>query len=78
MSRESIVFLLGIILFISPYLGVPMQWKVWLYTGAGLILIWCGYSLRRTAYLRSLERANGERTADSFAEHKGGMVSDGE
>lgn len=71
MSRESIVLLLGIILFLLPHLGVPEQWKLYFYTAAGLVLIFVGYSLRRSAYLHSIETAEGEHESDSFAEHKG-------
>ncbi len=73
MSRESVVFLLGMVLFIAPHLGVPAAWKVYFYTVTSVIIMWCAYSLRRSAYLRSLERENGERTADSFTEHVGGQ-----
>lgn len=71
MSRESIVFALGIIIFLMPHLGVPEDWKVYFYTVAGLVLLITGYSLRRSAYLRSIEKENGEHDGDSFAEHKG-------
>ncbi len=78
MSRESIVFVLGIIIFLMPHLGVPEDWKVYFYTGAGLILLVAGYSLRRSAYLRSIEKENGEHDGDSFAENKGsrGVISE--
>lgn len=54
-----------------PHLGVPERWKFFLYTGAGLILILVGYSLRRSAYLRSIEKEDGEHDGDSFTEHNG-------
>lgn len=68
MSRESIVFVLGILLLIVPYLGVPTEWKHYFYLGAGILLMIIGYSLRRSAYLRSIEHQSGERRADSFVE----------
>ncbi len=73
MSRESVVFLLGMILFVLPHLGIPAQWKIYIYTGIAVVFIYCGYSLRRSSYLRSIERTDGERSADSFAEHVGGQ-----
>ncbi len=76
MSRESIVLVLGVILFIVPHLGVPERWKLYVYTGAGLILVFVGYSLRRSAYLRSIEDTNGEHNADSFVEHNGSRERD--
>lgn len=69
MSRESIVFIVGILIIIAPYLGVPEAWKVYFFTGVGVLLMVIGYSLRRTAYLRSLEEESGERRADSYVEH---------
>ncbi len=71
MSRESVVFILGIITFLMPHLGVPEVWKFYFYMGAGVLCIWAGYTLRRQAYLRSIERDNGERQAESFSEHTG-------
>lgn len=69
MSRESVVFVIGILVIIVPHLGVPEQWKLYGLTGAGVILMIIGYSLRRAAYLRSIEHKEGERRADSFVEH---------
>ena len=70
MSRESIVFILGILVVIVPYLGVPEQWKLYFFVAAGVLLMVIGYSLRRASYLRSLEHQEGERRADSFVEHE--------
>lgn len=71
MTRESIVLVLGIMLFLMPHLGVPEQWKFYFYVVAGVLLVLVGYGLRRSAYLRSIETADGEHDGDSFAEHKG-------
>ncbi len=54
-----------------PHLGVPSDWKMYFYLGAGAVCMLCGYSLRRSAYVRSIEQRNGERHTDSFAEHAG-------
>ena len=71
MSRESIVFTLGILLLVIPNLGIPESWKFYFFIVSGLLLVSIGYSLRKQAYLRSIERANGERGTDSFVEHTG-------
>lgn len=68
MTKETIVFSLGVLLLIVPQIGIPEGWKVWLYTGAGIVLIIVGYSLRRAAYLRSIDQGNGERRTDSYVE----------
>ena len=69
MSRESIVFLIGILIIIVPHLGVPDDWKIYFFTAVGILLMIIGYVLRRAAYLRSIEHQEGERRADSFVEH---------
>ena len=69
MTRESLVFILGIIVIIIPYSGITENWKLYILTGCGALLMVTGYSLRRSAYLRSLEHQPGERRGDSFVEH---------
>lgn len=69
MTRESVVFVLGVLVIILPHLGIPAQWKLYGLTGAGVLLMIIGYNLRRAAYLRSIEHTEGERRADSFVEH---------
>lgn len=68
MAQETIVFLLGIVLFITPFLGVPTDWKVYVYVGVAVILLIVGYRLRYDRFLRSLENEDGERATDSFVE----------
>ena len=71
MSRESIVFTLGILLLVIPHLGIPDAWKLYFYVASGVVLVFVGYKLRRSAYLRSIEKENGERGTDAFVEHGG-------
>lgn len=70
MSRESIVFILGVLVIVFPHLGIPQEWKSYFFVGAGILLMIIGYSLRRAAYLRSIEHQEGERRGDSFVEHE--------
>lgn len=69
MSRESIVFTVGILLLVIPKLSIPDSWKVYFFMASGLVLVIVGYTLRRSSYLRSIEKENGERGTDSFSEH---------
>ncbi len=69
MSRESIIFTVGLLVVIVPYLGVPEDWKRYFFIVAGALLMIVGYSLRRSAYLRSIEHDAGEHHSDSFVEH---------
>ena len=62
MSRESLVFLLGLGVFLTPFLGLPTDWKDYLIIGMGIILIVIGYSLRRSVYLK-----RSKMTADNKA-----------
>lgn len=68
MSKESIVILLGLIVFFTPSLGIPTEYKSYILSGSGVALMLIGYILRRVAYLRSTDRGDGEREADSFVE----------
>lgn len=71
MTRESVVFLAGIILFLVPNLGIPEAWKYVIYIGLSVILMIVGYMLRHAAFIRRIERSNGELHSDSFVEQKG-------
>jgi hypothetical protein len=68
MSKETFVFIAGILLTIVPFLGVPESWRQYTIGGIGLILILVGYFLRRRLYYNRLDKGNGERGADTFIE----------
>lgn len=68
MSKETLVFLFGILLLIIPFLGIPEEWRQYLIAAIGVVLVFIGYALRRAAFFRRIERQNGERAADSFVE----------
>ena len=69
MSRESIVFLFGIIVFWTPFLGITSDWKQYITVVSGVVLIIVGYQLRRAAYFRSIEEQDGDRKSESFVEN---------
>ena len=68
MSKETLVFVLGLFVFMTPFFGFPREWKEWLLIGIGIILMVVGYALRRNAFFQSLEQEGGERRADVFVE----------
>lgn len=68
MSRESFILLLGVVVFFTPWLGIPETWKLYILSGCGVLLLVVGYLLRRAAYLRRIDIGNGERGTDSFIE----------
>lgn len=69
MSKESIVFLFGIIVFWTPFLGVTDDWKRYIIVVSGIVLVIVGYQLRRAAYFRSIEEHDGDRKSESFVEN---------
>lgn len=69
MSRESFVFLIGFVVFFTPFLGIPNAWKEWIMMGSGTMVMFLGYKLRRAAFLRSITNEHGEHRSDAFVEH---------
>jgi hypothetical protein len=69
MTRESIVFLLGFLVFITSFLGIPREWKEWVFVVSGVFLMFLGYKLRRAAFLRSIMHESGEHRGEAFVEH---------
>lgn len=76
MPRESLVLLLGVVVLATQYLGIPEDWKQWVFVVSGVLLIAVGYSLRRSAFFRSIEVAPGERRGEAFVEHKAPMPNE--
>ena len=46
MSRESMLILLGILVVLSPFLGLPLSMLAWLLPFLGLVILGIGISLR--------------------------------
>ncbi len=76
MSKETIVFISGILLIIVPFLGVPLKWREYVIAALGVLLTFIGYALRRGLYLKHIERDGGERATDSFVETTDKLFSD--
>ena len=75
MSQESFVFFIGLLVLITPALGIPNAWKEWIFVGLGTLIVIVGYRLRRGRYLRSLETHEGERRAEAFVENHAPLVT---
>lgn len=67
MSKESLVFALGVLVLMMPFLGIPRDYKDWILIAVGALLMLIGYQLRRKRFLASLVK-EGERKTDAFAE----------
>ena len=52
MSKEMIVIALGVLVVITPYLGIPGTWKTVIFVLAGLSLAGLGFLLRGEALSR--------------------------
>jgi len=72
MSKESLVFVLGGIVFLTSFLGVPSEYKEWIFIVSGMLLMAVGYRLRRNAFLKSLKHESGELRGDAFVESRVG------
>jgi hypothetical protein len=49
MTREQVLIVLGIIVLISPWSGLPLAWLTWILLGIGLVVIGIAFTLiRRT------------------------------
>lgn len=70
MSKESLVFVLGVLVLLVPFLGIPRDYKDWMLVVCGSLLILFGYQLRRKRFLASLvqDGKEGERKSDAFTE----------
>jgi heme/copper-type cytochrome/quinol oxidase subunit 4 len=68
MTKETLVFALGIVLTLIPFLGIPEIFKQYMVVGVGVFLILVGYVLRRALYFARIDHGNGERGDDSFVE----------
>ena len=77
MSKETLVFISGILLTILPFLGVPETWRQYTILGLGVLLILIGYFLRRKVYLGRLDKGNGERGSDTFIETTEALFDEG-
>ncbi len=69
MSKEALIMVIGILVFFTSIAGIPSDWKEYIFKFSGVVLVIVGYILRRAAYLRSIDRGNGERGGDSFVEN---------
>ena len=67
MSKETLVFIFGILLTVIPFLGIPEVWRQYGVVVIGILLILIGYAIRRRVYLDQIDN-DGERTTDSFIE----------
>ncbi len=67
MTKGTVIFFLGILLVLVPYLGIPLWWKQIISVVLGILLISIGYSLRRRDYLATIAEDN-HLSGETFVE----------
>lgn len=64
-----IVFIIGVVVCVTPFLGIPSDWKQIVFVVTGVLLMSLGYRLRYERFLRSIrDEETGEYRTDSFVE----------
>jgi len=57
MTRETVLMILGALVFLSPWVGIPMMWLQWILLVLGLAIIAIGVTLRRRMHQDELPPA---------------------
>ncbi len=68
MTKGTTIFLLGLLLILLPYLGIPLWWKQIMSIVTGILLLGIGYALRRSQFLATLDTESGTRMSETFVE----------
>lgn len=68
MKKATLIGLLGLLLIVGPFLGVPDQWKINGSVVIGVLLVLLGYLLIRDRIHAESDLGNGERGNESFVE----------
>mgnify|MGYP000927871247 CR=1 FL=1 len=68
MRKATLIGLLGLLLIVLPYLGVPEMWKMYSTSGIGVLLLLLGYMLVRDRIHAESDMGNGERGNESYVE----------
>lgn len=66
MRRESTLIVLGIIIMITPFLGIPWAWKTYIFVALGLFVALIAFFLRYSARIRLMKHG---RKSDTFEEN---------
>ncbi len=68
MRKATLIGLLGLLLTVLPYLGVPETWKMYGTSAVGALLLLLGYMLVRDRIHAESDLGNGERGNESYVE----------
>lgn len=75
MSQEVFVFLSGIVIFLTPFLGIPTDWKFLIISVLGIALIVVGYRMRYQKAVRDVEHSQ-ISTSDEFLQATSPLFKD--
>ena len=75
MSQEMFVFLSGIVIFLTPFLGIPTDWKFLIISVLGIALIVVGYRMRYQKAVRDVEHPQ-ISTPDDFLQATSPLFKD--
>ena len=68
MNKATLTGLIGLLLIVLPYLGIPEVWKGYMVSGSGVVLLLLGYLFIRDRVYAESDYGNGERGNDQFVE----------
>ena len=68
MRKATLIGLLGLLLTVLPYLGIPETWKMYSTSTIGVLLLLLGYLFVRDRIHAESDMGNGERGNESYIE----------
>lgn len=68
MRKATLIGLLGLLLTVLPFLGVPETWKMYGTSAIGVLLLLLGYLFVRDRIHAESDMGNGERGNESYVE----------
>lgn len=68
MRKVTLIGLLGLLLVVLPFLGIPQIWINYATSGTGVLLLLLGYLLVRDRIHAESDLGNGERGNESYVE----------
>ena len=68
MRKATLIGLLGLLLIVGPFLGVPETWRINGTVVVGVLLVLLGYLLIRDRVHAETDMGNGERGNESYVE----------
>ena len=71
MSKETGIILLGVLVLITPYLGIPGSWKTLLLLLAGVAIMLVGFLMRGETLSRGVEGSESHPFVESPARKAG-------